>query len=317
MNTHLNPRRLPLTPSDRASMDAATIYNEAGDGYLHYADGDPNHIYTFDSHYAHMDLCVWQTIDRLLIAKRRKGDEAITILDAGCGPGSWLRRIVARCRALGFTDIRARGFDVADEQVERARELAADLTRLPGVNLTFDVGDLCRTLPECDASVDLCLCLYGVLNHLPVGAVSGAIAELARVTCGHTIVTVRAAGSTPTVFVDNVEQASTFRQDNSKDEFEAEMRDGRHVACPFHLFTAVEFRTIAEAHLEVEEVKGLDLFHCRFAADPRWNPPSCFGDAQFYRELVRLEEMYGSNPHFIDHAAHILLVAQPTRVSPQ
>jgi hypothetical protein len=154
--------------------------------------------------------------------------------------------------------------------------------------------------------------LYGVLNHLPVDAIAPALAEFARVTAGHFVTTVRAAGSTPTVFVGGLDEASEFHQDNRNDEFEAEMRDGRHIACPFHLFTATEFRKLAEARFAVTDLMGLDLFHTRFAIDPRWNPPSSMADGQFYRELARLEETYGVNPHFIDRAAHILLVGTPT-----
>jgi hypothetical protein len=40
------------------------------------------------------------------------------ILDAGCGPGTWLRRVVTHAHRLGFSKITARGFDVALAQVQ-------------------------------------------------------------------------------------------------------------------------------------------------------------------------------------------------------
>lgn len=69
--------------------------------------------------------------------------------------------------ALGFTKITARGFDVARAHIQRARLLASGLTRIPGVTMIFDVADLTRELPEADASIDLTLCRYSVLSHLP------------------------------------------------------------------------------------------------------------------------------------------------------
>jgi hypothetical protein len=67
---------------------------------------------------------------------------------------------------LGFTNITARGFDIAWAQIQRAQMLARNLTKLPGVDLTFEVADLTGDLPEADA--DLTLCLYSFLSHLPV-----------------------------------------------------------------------------------------------------------------------------------------------------
>jgi hypothetical protein len=55
------------------------------------------------------------------------------------------------------------------------------------VNLTFDVADLAGELTEADASVDLTLCLYSVLSHLPVASLPKISAEVARVTSGHFI----------------------------------------------------------------------------------------------------------------------------------
>ena len=97
-----------------------------------------------------------------------------------------------RAHVLGFTTITARGFDVARAQIQRARLLARDLCGMSGVNLTFDVADLTGELPEADASVDLTLCLYSVLSHLPVASLRKISAEIARVTSGHS--TVRSVG---------------------------------------------------------------------------------------------------------------------------
>ena len=139
------------------------------------------------------------------------GATSISILDAGFGPGTWLRRLVTHARQLGFSSITARGFDVAQAQIHVARRMAHDLAGLPGVNLHFEVADLTGRLPEVDASIDMTLCLYSVLSHLPVDSLPTVAAEIARVTRGHFITTVRSIGSPPTIFVDSIENARRFQ----------------------------------------------------------------------------------------------------------
>jgi hypothetical protein len=204
--------------------------------------------------------------------------------------------------------ITARGFDVARVQIQRARLLARDLCGISGVNLTFDVADLTGELPEADASVDLTLCLYSVLSYLPVASLPIS-AEVARVTSGHFITTVRSVGSTPTVFVDSIEKARYFKHDNSRDQCEIELWDGRHIELSFHLFTASELRSCFLDRFNIEDLRGLDLFHNRFAPEPRWNPASLAADNQFSNELERLEETYAASG-FMERATHLLLVAR-------
>jgi hypothetical protein len=57
-------------------------------------------------------------------------------------------------------------------------------------------------------------------------------------------------------------------------------------------------------------LRGLDLFHSRFAPDPRWNPASLAADNQFSNELERLEETYAASSGFMERATHLLLVAR-------
>ena len=47
------------------------------------------------------------------------------------------------------------------------------------MNLIFDVSDLTGKLPEATASVDLTLCLYSILNHLPIASLPKIPAEVA------------------------------------------------------------------------------------------------------------------------------------------
>src|ERR1700761_619006 len=139
--------------NEAAGKKVADIYNRAGDDYAAYADGDPTQLFAFGGQHAYADRCVWALLEKKLVELRATGASSVSFLDAGCGPGTWLRRLVVRARALGFTRIVARGFDIAEAQIRRARLLARDLARLPGVNFTFDVADLTARLPESDGSV--------------------------------------------------------------------------------------------------------------------------------------------------------------------
>jgi hypothetical protein len=65
-----------------------------------------------------------------------------------------------------------------------------------------------------------------------------------------------------------------------------------------------------ESRFDIEDLRGLDLFHSRFMPDPRWNPDCLRVDSQLSHELVRLEEAYATSPEFMDRAAHLLLVAR-------
>jgi len=261
-------RQLGARPPQRsahsiASRHVAAVYNQAGDDYVAYADGDPSRLFCFDGPHAYADRQVWSLLEKKLGKLRAMGTESLSILDAGCGPGTWLRRIVMQAHWLGFSRIAARGFDVALAQIQTARRLARDLAALPGVNLTFEVADLLDRLPDADASVDITLCLYSVLSHLPVSALPNVAAEIARVTSGCFITTVRSVGSTPTVFVDSLEEARHFKLDHDRDRCEVEFCNGCRVSVTFHLFTAGELQDCFSPHFVIKDLHGLDIFHSR------------------------------------------------------
>src|ERR1700676_3185457 len=304
-----------LAVDNEATDDVADIYNQAGDDYVSYADGDSSQPFTFDGMHGYADRCVWAVLEKKLTDLRASGASSVRFLDAGCGPGTWLRRLVIRAHALGFSGITARGFDIAQAQIQRARLAARNLSSLPGVNLTFDVADLADRLPEPDASVDLTLCLYSALSHLPVARLPEISKEMARVTSGYCITTVRPIGSTPTAFVDSIEKVRRLKQDHVRNRCEIDLSDGRHMAFGFHLFTAAELRNHFASRFDIEDLRGLDLFHGRFMPDSRWNPVSSPGDNQFVDELVRLQKAYATRHEVIDRAAHLLLVARSRRAA--
>jgi hypothetical protein len=78
----------------------------------------------------------------------------------------------------------------------------------------------------------------------------------------------------------------------------------------FHLFAASELRSYFSDHFDIEDLRGVDVFHNRFAPDPRWNPLSLGVDSQLYDELDRLEENYAASSGFAERATHLLLVAR-------
>ena len=299
-----------LVKDDVVTEDTARAYDQAADGYLAYADGDPHRLFAFEGHHAYADRHVWSVLDTKLRDLRAAGATSISILDAGCGPGTWLRRLVTRAHMLGFTTITARGFDVAQVQVRAARRNASDFTRSAGVNLTFDIADLEETLPEADGSVDITLCLYSVLSHLPVTNLPRVATEIARVTKGHCVTTVRSTGSPPTAFVDSIEAARRFELDHDLDRCEIEFHDGRRMALRFHLFTAGELRRCFAERFEIEDLCGLDIFHGRFSPDNRWHPAAIGADPRFSNLLVQPEARSMRNPSFMARATHLMLVGR-------
>src|SRR5258707_3313317 len=109
-----------------ATDDVANIYNQAGDDYVSYADGDPSQPFAFDGLHAYADRCVWAALATKLADLRAAGASSVRFLDARCGPGTWLRRLVLRARALGVSNITARGSYLAHGQTDQARFAARD-----------------------------------------------------------------------------------------------------------------------------------------------------------------------------------------------
>ncbi|MBR0697374.1 class I SAM-dependent methyltransferase [Bradyrhizobium lablabi] len=301
-----------LARDDETPANVADIYNQAGDDYASYADGDPSQLFAFGGMHAYADRHVWAVLETKLADLRASGKRSVRFLDAGCGPGTWLRRLILRARALGFSSITARGFDIAEAQIQRARLTAA--ASLSEVNVTFDVADLADRLPEPDASVDITLCLYSALSHLPVERLTDISGEIARVTSGHFITTVRSIGSTPTAFVESLENVRRLKHDHTNDRCEIDLSDGRHMAFGFHLFTADELRNHFARNFDIEDLRGLDLFHGRFMPDARWNPSQA-AESQIADELDRLERAYATNTEFMDRATHLLLIARSRQVA--
>ncbi len=310
---HNKNRFVPRTEACGSAVHTvATAYNGAGESYAAYADGDSGRLFRFDGMHAYADREVWRLLKARLQQLKAAGADSVTFLDAGCGPGIWLRRLVTRARQLGFRTIKARGFDIAEVQIYAARRAARALANLPGVEMKFEVASLLSDLPESDGSVDITLCLYSVLSHLPVGVLPGVLSELSRVTRGCLVTSVRAVGSTPSIFVDSMENARQVNLDHAHDRCRIELRNGSEFEVPVHLFKAEELRHYLEKDFDVEEICGLDIFHNRFAPDHRWNPASIFADDHVSFRLAQLEKAFAHNSDFIDRATHLLVIARPS-----
>src|SRR5579862_664835 len=304
---------LEATPVFAPVQTVAKAYNGAGQGYAAYADGDPRQLFKFSGLHAFADHEVWNRLDAELLRLKESGATSLSLLDAGCGPGTWLRRIVIRARELGFGSITARGFDIAQVQIQTARRNAQDLAHLPGVKLRFDCSDLLSPLAEATGSADITICLYSVLSHVAVRDLPKVLAELARVTWGTFFATVRAVGSEPTVFIDSIDKARDFHFDHEHNRCTVEFRNGSHIEFPARLFGGEELRKLMAEHFIVDELCGLDIFHSRFAPVHRWNPDSLMPGEHLAECLSALEAVHAHDPEFIDRANHLLLVGRPRR----
>jgi SAM-dependent methyltransferase len=304
MTIHRNLDRLHST-----SDDTASAYDAAGSNYISYADGDPNEPFRFTSRYSFADREIWCRLETTLNHFASDHRRTLRLLDAGCGPGTWSRRVALRARELGFARVEVQCLDISAAMLDLARTAAAAIDD-PAISFTFIEGDLRRALPYANGAFDLTLCLYGVLNHLPQHVHTGVARELTRVTEGELFASVRTVGSLPTIYVDSIECARAFHQDNDADWMDVEMLDGSRLEFPSHLFTGEELRAIFQPYLGDLQMRGLDLFHSRFAHNVHWNPACIARDDVFAGELESLEQRYAADPAFMNRAAHILLVGE-------
>jgi SAM-dependent methyltransferase len=74
--------------------DVGLGYDRAGERYRAYADGDVDNLYEFDGQYAYGDREIWRILGNTLNKLRARGRRELSVLDLGCGPGTWIRRIV-------------------------------------------------------------------------------------------------------------------------------------------------------------------------------------------------------------------------------
>jgi ubiquinone/menaquinone biosynthesis C-methylase UbiE len=135
--------------------------------YEHYGDVD-KHAYTINNFFANPDH--QQRYEQLI---KFIPNDAKTLIDVGCGPGSFL------CYLKKRREITALGLERSSNNIEIARSLVdvpliqADIQKCPFNDNSFDV-----------------VCCFEVLEHLPFNIYESAIKEIYRITKKWIIITV-------------------------------------------------------------------------------------------------------------------------------
>jgi SAM-dependent methyltransferase len=314
--SHQAYHRVPLCPSE----GTAHAYDHAGDAYLRYADGEElDDPATAAAHSAHADTIVWQTICATIDALRKDGVSSLRILDAGCGPGTWLRRIAIRAHRQGL-GVEAVGFDISTGQLDIARRRTERL--LTGIaehnrpRLEFLEHNLLYPLPWSKGQFHIVLCNFAVLNHLPRTALPTAIAELCRVASHRVVATLRALASPPTACIVGTEQVRELHEDCGRGRLALVLKDGSRHVLTFNLYSAETLAALFAPHAAIVDLRAIDLFVSRFAPGANWTEilvNRLAGRQQVIERLKELEESLCRLPGWVDHGTHVLLVARPMR----
>jgi ubiquinone/menaquinone biosynthesis C-methylase UbiE len=305
----------------------AGAYDHVGESYTRYADGESvrgsstSRPSAEDNRFAHADTAVWDTIRRAVDDLRSNGLTTVRVLDAGCGPGMWSKRVAEYAQHVGF-EVSVTGVDISKAQLDIARERSTRfldcVQRGPKPVLAFIEHDLAKPLPWPDAHFHLVLCNYVVLNHLTREAMPLAVKELCRVA-GHSVVaTLRAIGSPPTACIIGTEQVLQYRLDSERGQLDVTLKDGTRHRLSFNIYPAETIRSIFTPHAEVLDMRAVDLFVTRFAPDGKWTA-RLLGElperSAVEQKLRELETGLCRMPGWIDHGTHILIVARPKSAS--
>ena len=290
----------------------AHAYDHVGHEYGCYANGEAG-TYRF----AHGDMILWEVIRAAIDELRCTGVSCVRVLDAGGGPGTWVRRIAAFANRLGL-GIDAVGFDISEKQLEIARshpESPKEYDPDARWKLEFLYHDLTEPLPWATHQFHLVLCNYVVLNHLPKTALSRAIEQLCRVGAYRVIASVRSVGSPPTGCIIGTEKLREYHQDCSRGELALELGDGSKHLLTFNFYSAETLRALFALHGIVLDLRAIDIFHSRFAPDMNWTGQLVNGLPGRTKMMTKLKEIEDSlcrQPGWIDHGTHVLIVSQPT-----
>lgn len=300
------------------TFQIAEAYDHVGDAYGRYADGDEaEDSANATVRSAHADSIVWGTICNLIDKLRASGVTTLRLLDAGCGPGTWVRRITAHAAALGLK-VEATGFDISNAQLAIAREQAAILgASIPcslRPRLEFIEHNLARPLPWEDGAFHIVLCNFVVLNHLSRAALPGVVAELCRVSAYRVVATVRALASPPTACITDLDDTLELHQDCAAGELAVVLKDGTWHRFTFNLYSAEAMKAAFVPFAEVVDIRAVDLFVNRFNADPNWTAEvirTLPGRSDVLTKLKEIEESLCRQPGLVDHGTHVLIVAEP------
>jgi SAM-dependent methyltransferase len=300
-----------------ASEDIANAYDHAGDAYPRYADGDGADEAPAAARSAQADAIVWQAICSTIDALVKEGVSILRVLDAGCGPGTWLRRVAAYARRQGL-GVEAVGFDISAGQLDIARKraewLSARLADGSGPKLELVQHDLVDPLPWPRRQFHIVLCNFAVLNHLARATLPTAIGELCRVASYRVIATARALASPPTACILGTDQVRELHEDCDRGRLSLVLKDGTRHVLTFNLYSADTLKALFAHHAAIADIRAIDLFVSRFAPDANWTGKLLTrlpGRQDVVRQLKELEEPLCRLPGWIDHGTHVLIVARP------
>ncbi|MGO4686177.1 class I SAM-dependent methyltransferase [Hyphomicrobium sp. 2TAF46] len=297
----------------------ASAYNYVGNDYGSFADGDGDKLNPEPAtahRFAHADTIVWRAVRSALDELRKSGASEVRVLDAGCGPGIWTRRIAHYANHIGLVATVV-GFDISTTQLEIARKEAerclAHFSSEPKPTLEFQERDLSNPLPWAARSFQLVLCNYTVLNHLTEHSVPAVISELCRVSAGQVIATLRAVGSAASACIIGMEHVREYRHDPARGHLALTLDDGSQHRLPMKMYSAQALEAMFLPHADIVDLRAIDLFVNRFAADENWT--SCLLDRlpdrpSFVEKLKEMEEGLCRLPGWIDHGTHVLIVAK-------
>lgn len=319
-NTYSRASRQPALRRARLCTPdtIAHAYDHVGVAYARYADGEaPDGPASAAAPSAHADTIVWQTLCKAIDELRDQGGSSLRILDAGCGPGTWLRRIAARAHGQGL-GVEAVGFDISAGQLAIARKRGESLlAHSAGPNrskLEFLEYDLSDPLPWPKGHFHVVLCNFAVLNHLPRAALPGAIGELCRVASHRVIATLRALASPPTACIVGTEEVRELREDCARGQLAIVLKDGTRHVLTFNLYSAGTLKALFASKATVLDLRAVDLFFSRFAPNANWTEilvNRLAGRQEVMQRLRELEEPLCRLPGWIDHGTHVLIVARP------
>lgn len=304
---------LKIEPHSRARSNAAA-YDHTGKRYTLYADGSCDGAP--QRQYAHADAIVWNAIRREIDNLHCEGVKTIRLLDAGCGPGVWMKRIAEYTSSLGC-GLEAVGFDVSSGQLQLAHDL---LKRMPvgragGTrSVRLLVQDLEAPLPWRDGAFHIALCNFAVLNHLTKQALPTAVQSLCRVASHRVIATLRAVASPPTSCITGADDIVDFRQDCVRGEHRVTLNDGTEHRLTLNLYGAGALAELFAKHSDVLDLRAVDLFFNRFAPNAKWTGSEVDGlpgRDEVVHKLKDLEEQLCRTRGWIDHGTHVLVVVQP------
>jgi SAM-dependent methyltransferase len=311
-----NSKVTVIDPSDKGRT--ASAYDHVGDAYSRYADGDgANELSASDNRFAHADTIVWDALRRAMDALREAGVAEARILDAGCGPGIWSKRIADYARRTGL-HVSIIGFDISTTQLEKARQHAACAAadKGTGTDIRFMELDLSEPLPWPDGHFLIVFCNYAVLNHIPKRALPTAIAELCRVSTERVIATVRALGSSASACIIGTEQVQEYRHDPERGQLALVLKDGTQHRLSFNVYSAEALSALFAPHAEIVDVRAIDLFLSRFAPDEKWTASlvnELPARPAMLEKLKELEDVLCRSPGWIDHGTHVLVIVEPKR----